>query len=114
VDFARNVIETIAGTGVKGFAGDGGPALQAQLTNVADLEFGPDGRLYFADTFNHCIRAIDLTTGTIAMVWDGKGDGPGLKGRQRFLNRPMGVAFDSKGHMYIVDTFNSRILRVTL
>lgn len=114
VDFARNLIETIAGTGVKGLAGDGGPALQAQLTNVTDLEFGPDGRLYFADSLNHCIRAIDLTTGTIDVVWDGKGDSPGLKGRQRFLNRPLGVAFDNKGHMYIVDTFNSRILRVTL
>lgn len=114
VDFARNVIETIAGNGEKGSAGDGGPALQAQLSAVSDLEFGPDGRLYMADTMNHCIRALDLTTGTIAMVWDGKGEGPGLKGRQRFLYRPLGIAFDKEGHLFIVDTFNSRILRVTL
>ncbi|MBM4073837.1 MAG: hypothetical protein FJ271_33705 [Planctomycetes bacterium] len=114
VDFARNVIETIAGNGENGSAGDGGPALQSQLSTVADLEFGPDGRLYMADTMNHCIRALDLTTGTIAMVWDGKDEGPGLKGGQRILNRPLGIAFDSQGHLYIVDTFNSRILRVTL
>ncbi|MBM3945503.1 MAG: hypothetical protein FJ317_08480, partial [SAR202 cluster bacterium] len=46
--------------------------------------------------------------------WDGKGEGPGLKGHPRFLNRPLGVAFDSTGHLYIVDTFNNRILRITL
>jgi sugar lactone lactonase YvrE len=114
VDFARNVIETIAGNGEKGSAGDGGPALQAQLSTVTDLEFGPDGRLYMADTMNHCIRALDLATGTVAMVWDGKDQGPGLKGGQRILNRPLGLAFDKEGHLYIVDTFNSRILRVTL
>ncbi|MBM3945379.1 MAG: hypothetical protein FJ317_07840, partial [SAR202 cluster bacterium] len=69
VDFARNVIETIAGTGEKGFLGDGGPALQAQLSAVADMEFGPDGRLYIADSLNNCIRAINLETGMIDMVW---------------------------------------------
>ena len=114
VDFDRNVIETVAGTGTNGFSGDGGLALRAQISGVSDLEFGPDGRLYLADTANNCVRAIDLETGLISMVWDGKGEGPGLKGRPRFLNKPWGIAFDNSGHLYIADTFNSRILRITL
>jgi sugar lactone lactonase YvrE len=114
IDFASNVIETVAGTGVQGFAGDGGPALQAKLGPVNDLEFGPDGRLYLADTENNCVRAIDLETGIIEMVWDGSGEGGELKGAARLLNRPFGIAFDPAGRLYIADTYNSRIILVSL
>lgn len=114
VDFDKDVIETIAGAGTKGFSGDGGPATAAQISAVADMEFGPDGRLYIADTGNNCVRAIDPDTGNIEMVWNGDGDSPGLKGRRRYLNSPMGIAFDQDGHLYIADTFNSRIIRLAL
>ena len=114
VDVQANLIETIAGTGETGFAGDGGPAIQAQVGPVNDLEFGPDGRLYLADTENSCVRAIDLTTGVISMVWDGSGSGGDLKGEARLLNRPFGIAFDAQGRLYIADTYNSRIILVTL
>jgi hypothetical protein len=115
VDFAANTIETIAGTGEPGYSGDGGPAIDAQIDNVRDLEFGPDGRLYFADTENHRIRAIDLGSGLIDTV---AGSGaPGEAGDARpalavDLNRPMGLAFDAEGALYIADTFNNRILKV--
>jgi sugar lactone lactonase YvrE len=114
VDLTANVIETIAGTGVKGFAGDGGPALEAQIGPVSDLDFGPDGRLYLADTENSCIRAINLETGVIEMVWDGSGEGGSLKGEERLLNRPFGIAFDEAGRLYVADTYNSRIILVSL
>jgi sugar lactone lactonase YvrE len=114
IDFAANLIETIAGTGEMGFAGDGGPAAQAQIGPVNDIEFGPDGRLYLADTENSCIRAIDLETGVIEMVWDGSGEGGSLKGAERLLNRPFGIAFDSSGRLYVADTYNSRIILVSL
>lgn len=114
-DLKDGEVITVAGTGERGFGGDGGPALAAQLAFPQDLEFGPDGRLYFADTNNHRVRAIDLTTGTIETVagtgeegYAGDG-GPALEAQ---LNRPFGVAFDDAGDLYISDTFNSRIRKV--
>jgi sugar lactone lactonase YvrE len=112
-DFLQSVVTTIAGVaGLEGYSGDGGPALGALLSNPADLEFGPDGNLYFADNHNSVIRKIDMTTGVITTVaGNGKegysGDGgPALEAS---LNRPYGVAFDPDGNLYITDTFNSRI-----
>ena len=60
IDLTTDVITTFAGTGTAGFSGDDGPALQAQFFHPRDLEFGPDGRLYVADTDNSRVRAIDL------------------------------------------------------
>ena len=116
VDFNANTIETIAGSD-SGFAGDGGPAVNAKLAYPFDLEFGPDGRLYVADQQNHRVRAIDLTTGIINTV---AGNGtPGFSGDggpalDASLNLPSGIAFDTTGHLYIADTYNNRIRRVTL
>lgn len=117
VDFAANVITTIAGTGTPGYSGDNGPATMAQLNFPRDIEFGPDGRLYIADTDNHRIRAMDLNTGTITTV-AGTGT-PGFSGdngpaTMAQLYRPFGIAFDSNGYLYIVDTYNHRIRRVRL
>ncbi len=66
--FKNGVVTTIAGTGDKGFGGDGGPAVDAQLSYPEDIEIGPDGNLYFADTDNNRVRMIDLTTGVITTV----------------------------------------------
>ncbi len=114
-DFKCSVVTTIAGTGIPGYSGDGGPALQAQIQYPQDVELGPDGRLYFADTNNHVVRAIDLGTGIITTVagngvrgYSGDG-GPALQAQ---LNRPFGIAFDANGDLYVSDTFNGRIRRV--
>jgi len=70
-------IRTVAGTGVKGFSGDGGPATSAQLNNPFGLTRGPDGALYFCDTENHRIRKI-AADGRIATV-AGSGARPELR-----------------------------------
>ena len=57
-------IDTIAGTGERGFSGDGGDAKQARLWMPAGMAFGPDGRLYFADQGNHRIRVLRATDET--------------------------------------------------
>jgi hypothetical protein len=117
VDLALDVIETIAGTGLAGYSGDGGLALDAQINNPRDLEFGPDGRLYLADEYNHRIRAIDLAAGTITTV---AGNGtPGFSGdggpaTSAQLRKPAGIGFDANGVLYIADTDNNRIRRVFL
>lgn len=115
VDFKKNLITTVAGSGEEGFAGDGGPAIKASLSSPRDLAFGPDGKLYVADTNNHAVRVVDLATGAIATaVGNGQEgfSGDGAEAAKAQLRRPHGVAFDSKGALYVSDTYNHRIRRV--
>jgi DNA-binding beta-propeller fold protein YncE len=116
IDLEEGTIETIAGTGSAGFSGDGGKAAKAKLNFPRKLTLGPDGRLYVGDQDNDRIRAIDLQDGTIETV-AGNGargfDGDGLLPTETSLDRPTGVSFDADGTMYVLDTFNSRVRRVT-
>lgn len=114
IDLTTSVITTIAGSGVGGFAD--GPALEAQFLNPRDLEVGPDGRLYVADTDNNRIRAIDLTSGVVSTVvgtgemgLDADDDRLAIATK---LHRPFGIEFDRDGNLYVSDTINSRILKV--
>src|SRR5436190_15845572 len=59
---------TIAGTGVAGFSGDGGPAIQAQINNPYGITIGPDGALYFCEIGNHRVRRLDLKSHVISTV----------------------------------------------
>jgi streptogramin lyase len=102
IDPAKKVITHIAGTGEKGYTGDGGPATQAKLSGPKAVTISPDGGLYIADTESHTIRRIDLKTGTIKTIL-----GDGTKGP---LVRPHGVFADKKGVLYIDDSENNRVL----
>jgi hypothetical protein len=116
IDLATGMISTVVGTGTPGYAGDNGPATAAQLSFPRDLEIGPDGHLYIADTDNSVIRAVDLESGIIRTVagtgelgLDAGGSRPALETK---LARPFGIEFDPEGSLYICDTINSRILKV--
>jgi sugar lactone lactonase YvrE len=115
VDLASGTIETLAGTGEAGPTGDDGPAVEATLNQPRGLDFGPDGDLYVADTNNHVIRAIDLETGVIRRV-AGTGEPgfneEGLPALETQLRRPFNVQFDPDGNLFILDTLNSRIVKV--
>ena len=116
IDLATGIIDTLAGTGVEGFSGDGGAATDAQLNNPHDLELGPEGDLYVADTDNGAVRAIDLDTGMIRTV-AGTGDiglteEEGLSATETQLRRPFGIAFDLEGNLFVMDTLNSRVVKV--
>jgi len=117
VDFGANLIETVAGNGVAGYGGDGGPATAASLFNPRDIEIGPDGRLYIADEYNNRIRVVDLTTGIIETL-AGTGvagfSGDGGLATAAMLHRPTGIEFDQDNFVYIVDSYNHRIRRVLL
>jgi sugar lactone lactonase YvrE len=109
-------IHTIAGTGVAGASGDGGPANQAQLSSPTGLALDASGNLYIADFLNHCIRKVD-TAGNISRVaGDGTGVGgfnsDGLAATATQLNNPTDVAFDATGNMFIADMRNNRVRRV--
>ena len=115
VDFARAIIETVAGDGTAGGGGDGGPATLAQLAHPRDIELAPDGRLFIADTENHRVRAIDLATGiidTVAGTGTAGRDGDGGPARAALLQRPFGIAFDAAGDLFIADTLNNQIRKV--
>ncbi len=116
VDLDTGMIDTFAGTGEEGFSGDGGPAAQAQLSNPRDLEIGPEGDLYIADTDNSRIRAVNLADGTIRTVAGtsqlGLDPDEGRLATETALTRPFAIEFDPAGNLYISDTINSRIVRV--
>lgn len=118
IDLATGIINGFAGTGEAGDSGDDGPAIDAQLRAPRDLEIGPDGDLYFADTDNSKIRAIDLETGVIRTVVGtgefGIEERDGLPATEVILRRPFGIAFDPDGNLYVLDSLNSRIVKVAL
>lgn len=115
IDLATGTIEAFAGTGEAGFAGDGGPAIDARLQGPRDMELGPDGHLYFADTDNGAVRAIDLLSGTIRTV-AGTGtlgrDEDGSAATSSRLGRAFGIAFDASGALYVMDSLNQRIVKI--
>ena len=117
IDLGTMTITTFAGTGHGGFTADDVPAKQSDLFHPRDMEIGPDGNLYIADTDNGRIRMIDLATGTIHTVV-----GTGVNAldadddrlaTDTALNRPFGIDFDPAGNIYVSDTLNSRILKVS-
>ena len=107
-------ISTLAGTGDEGFNGDGETAVQADLDNPSGVAVDRMGNVYFADTFNHRIRRVDLLGAITTIAGTGEdgfnGDiGPAAMAQ---LDRPFGVAVDSAGIVYFADAFNHRIRRV--
>ncbi|MBI1765195.1 MAG: hypothetical protein HYR56_27600 [Acidobacteria bacterium] len=111
-------ISTIAGTGegFGGFGGDGGLATQAVMNNPVGLALDNAGNLFVADRSNYRIRRIDARTGVITTVaGNGQlgGAGDGGPATQAELNLPSGVAVDAAGNVYISDTNNQRIRRVS-
>jgi len=115
VSVATGIITTVAGTGTRGYSGDGGPASSAELSGPLGVAVDGTGNLYIGDTGNAVIRKVAAATGTITTVaGDGafgySGDGgPAIKAK---LGGPWGVAVDGAGNLYIADTQNNAIRKV--
>lgn len=111
IDSKSGRIHHLAGTGEKGYSGDGGPAHKATLSGPKGLACAPDGSLYVADTENHAIRRIDPKTGLITTVLGTgrRGDGPEPDPLVCKLSRPHGVFVDKKGVVYVADSEAHRI-----
>jgi len=122
INLDTGLVDCVANNSAQpGYAGDGGYALEATFYFPSDMELGPDGRLYVADRYNHVVRAIDLVTGLVDTV-----AGSGKKcdtatgacadhgaAREMEFNEPYGIAFDPAGNLYVADTHNNRIVKVT-
>lgn len=120
---SSGIISTVAGTGYKGYSGDNGPALNAQLSNPSMLALDNSDNIYFIDT--HRIRKVNsggiitsVTGSAYVEDWNGYvGDWAGYNGDNipastAQLHNPMGVAVDSAGNIYIADHGNNRIRKV--
>ena len=109
------IITTIAGNGVAGYGGDGGPALEASLNFPAGLAFH-NGSLYVADRNNHRVRRIHSDGIITTVVGVGEPDccGDGGPAVEAMLNLPSDIALDAAGNLYISDRSNNRIRRVDL
>ncbi len=118
IDLSTSIIETAAGSGVPGFAGDGGLAKQAVLDNPRALAATPDGHfLFIADVNNNRVRLVNLTTGTIS-TFAGTGDdrfgGELLTAGETSLSAPHGLATSSFGLLFISDTGHHIVLRAVI
>lgn len=106
---------TTAGTGLVGYTGDTGPATAATLSNPSAVAYDASGNLYLADANNHVVREIS-TSGIITTI-----AGTGIEGysgdsaaaTSAQLDTPTGVAVDASGNIYIADSHNHRVRKVS-
>lgn len=110
-------ISTVAGSGRRGYAGDGGAATQAELNEPYEVRFGRDGNMFFVERLNHVVRRVDARTQTISTL-AGTGEagfsGDGGPASQAALRQPHSIQFDSRGDLYICDIGNNRIRKVDM
>ncbi len=118
LNMAAGTLHHVAGTGAKGFTGDGGPAAKATFNGPKGIALDVDSKgIYVADTESQTIRRIDAATGVIATI---AGSGPADRGyggdgglaTQAKLNRPHGICVGPDGVVYIGDSENHRVRSV--
>jgi len=112
---SAGIMTSAAGTGKKGFVGDGGPARQALLDQPFHCELDERGNLYIAEAGNHCIRKVNLKSGTITTV-AGTGQkgytGDGGPATKATFNEPYSVVVDKDDNLYITDRLNAVVRKV--
>jgi uncharacterized protein (TIGR03437 family) len=119
VTASTGIITTVAGIEQNGYAGDGSGALSAMLSKPSSVVFDSAGNMYIADSGNNVIRKVTASTGNIS-TYAGDFNTPGYTGDGGAatkvgvgLNNPVAVALDSAGNLYIADSENDVIRKVT-
>lgn len=117
LDLKVGALVHIAGSGKKGFTGDGASAKAATFDGPKGIALGPDGNVYVMDTENNAVRKIDLKSGLISTVAgsgpQGKGSGgDGGPATMAQMDRPHGICVGPDGATYIGDTNSHRVRRV--
>lgn len=112
LDLGKGTIHHIAGTGKKGFTGNGGPAKEATLSGPKGIALSADdSKVYLVDTESHSIRMVDMKTGKLELICGTgeKGDGPDGDPFKCKMGRPHGMFVDKDGSLYIGDSEAHRI-----
>ena len=109
----EGVFDTISGDGSTGYQGDGGPARSATFNGIHNVAVTPDGAIYIADSWNHCVRRIDPLDGTISTIagtgasGDSGDDGPATDATFNYIMCAT-LSPDSR-LLYLADLNNRRI-----
>lgn len=110
-------IVTVAGTGERGWSGDGGPAIAAKLAEPYEVRFDRVGNIFWVERLSHSVRRLDAKTGIITTV-AGNGtagfSGDGGPATSAQLNEPHSIGFDRAGNLIIADVKNHRLRKVAL
>jgi len=108
------IITTVAGVGLPGYSGDGGPATNAQLFRPLKIFLDASNNLFIADQLNNCIRKINPSGIISTFAGNGTGgfNGDGIAATSAELNQPSGITQDQAGNYYIADYLNYRIRKV--
>jgi len=113
--YRTGVIATVAGTGERGYSGDGGPASAALLNEPFMCAFDAAGSLYIAEAMNHCIRRVDRETGVISTI-AGTGaegySGDGGPATEATFRQPYSLQAAANGDVYVVDRLNYVIRKI--
>jgi len=115
IDFSYNV-STVAGTGSDDFSGDGGPANTAELGEPNSVAVDSMGNIYLSDKGSNRIRRIDSASGKISTVaggGSGSFSGDGGAATSASLSFSEGIAVDSAGNIYISDSANQRVRKIS-
>ena len=115
VDPRTGIITRIAGSGARGYSGDGGPAPDAVFDAPKEFALDPGGDILIVDTENHAIRRIDAASGIVETIAGGRkgSGGDGGPAQAAGLGRPHGAVVGPDGAIYIGDTENHRIRKLT-
>lgn len=112
----NGAITTVAGTGARGYSGNGGPALAADLNEPYEIRFNRSGEMFFVEMRNHIVRRVD-NNGVIHLV-AGNGQqgfsGDGGAATNASLSQPHSIQFGPDGALYIADIGNHRIRKVDM
>ena len=105
IDRAAGTIHHIAGTGKKGYTGDGGPAREATFAGPKGIAIDGNGNLMVVDTENHAVRRIDMKSNTVSTVLGGS-----LANETFPMKRPHGVGWHPMSKLLVADSENNRVL----
>lgn len=119
LDLRTGLIAHVAGSGKRGFTGDGGKPLEATFDGPKGIAIDKQGRIYVMDTENQAVREIDHKHGTIRTI---AGQGPTARGYggdggpalKALMDRPHGICVSPDGSVYVGDTNNHRVRRIRL
>lgn len=114
VDASTGLISTVAGSGLRGYGGDHGPAIEAGLFRPTDVAVNAAGQVFIADQENHRIRRVDCNGVITTVAGNGSKGFSGDHGpaTSAALSSPTAIALDAQANLFIVDRDNHRIRRV--